>query len=120
MRFSAAEARAMAERLRISDDEFAERYTREAGAGPSLTERLGPRGYDCVFLDRESVPGKALCAVYEARPMQCRTWPFWPENLRSREHWDRAARSCPGMNTGKQHEPEFIRVTVERMLEWEG
>ncbi|MCL4222133.1 MAG: YkgJ family cysteine cluster protein [Phycisphaerales bacterium] len=120
VRFSPEEGRAMAAHMGISEDEFAAGYTREAGAGLSLTERLGPRGYDCVFLDRQSVPGKAICAVYEARPLQCRTWPFWPENLRSREHWERAARSCPGMNTGQRHEPDFIRLTVERMLEWEG
>lgn len=109
----------MASRLGLDEQAFLDRHTRETPIGRSLEERLGPRGYDCVFLDRESVPGKAICAVYEARPLQCRTWPFWPENMRSRESWERASRSCPGINTGPLHAPQAIRLSIERMLEWD-
>lgn len=49
----------------------------------------------CVFLK-----GK-MCGVYEARPTQCRTWPFWPENM-SAKAWDKEVVSfCPGVNKGK-------------------
>jgi len=109
----------MARLLGIDEAQFLERYTHETVVGRSLTERRGPHGYDCVFLDRTRVPGKALCQVYQARPMQCRTWPFWPENLQSRKAWDQAAQKCPGMNTGPLHTPAFIRVTIEQMLDWE-
>jgi Fe-S-cluster containining protein len=36
----------------------------------------------CAFLDG------ARCTVYEARPTQCRTFPFWKENLRRRGSWE--------------------------------
>jgi Fe-S-cluster containining protein len=113
--FTADEARAMARELGISIAAFFDRYTHETPTGRSLTEVAGAFGHDCVFLDRQSVPGKALCGVYGARPKQCRTWPFWPENLRSREAWARAARGCPGMNPGSLSSPETVRLTVNSM-----
>ena len=57
----------------------------------------------CPFLQ-----GKA-CGVYEGRPSQCRTWPFWPENMNART-WSREIRSfCPGVDQGKLYTPEEIR-----------
>jgi Fe-S-cluster containining protein len=41
------------------------------------------------------------CAIYSVRPSQCRSWPFWPENLSSPEAWNKAARKCPGINRGR-------------------
>ena len=38
------------------------------------------------------------CAVYPVRPLQCRTWPFWPENLSSEQAWNHSAKRCHGMN----------------------
>ena len=49
-----------------------------------------------MLLDKET----RRCTVYDTRPRQCRTWPFWNSNLRSREAWDEAAEACPGCNKG--------------------
>jgi Fe-S-cluster containining protein len=107
---SDAEAEALARRLGISVDEFLDRYTRPSAAGRSLTERQTEHGLDCVFLDRQTILGKAVCGVYEDRPAQCRTWPFWRSNLASEHAWRRATRVCPGMNTGKLTPPQQIRI----------
>ena len=49
----------------------------------------------CVFL------GEKGCVVYEARPEQCRTWPFWPENL-TKEVWAKEiVPFCPGADEGR-------------------
>ena len=45
-----------------------------------------------------------ICSIYLVRPLQCRTWPFWSSNLTSAEAWNRAAKTCPGMNRGKRCE----------------
>ena len=43
------------------------------------------------------------CAVYEERPRQCRSWPFWRAVVHSEERWQEEAHGCPGMNRGRLH-----------------
>lgn len=105
-----AECAALAARLGVGVDEFIARYTHVLPEGRSLREINGPRGYDCVFLDREKLPGRAVCGVYEDRPRQCRTWPFWNSVLASRESWKRAGGVCPGLNQGTLVPVEQIRI----------
>lgn len=105
-----AERDQLAARMNLSVEEFVARYTKQAPRGLSLSEVLTPYGLDCVFLDRTMIPGKAVCGVYEDRPSQCRTWPFWASNLRSRADWDRVKRTCPGMDRGPLHDLVQIRV----------
>ncbi|MEM8757023.1 MAG: YkgJ family cysteine cluster protein [Planctomycetota bacterium] len=108
--FSDDEADAMAAKLGLPRDQFLDRYTHNTPAGRSLTERRTRFGHDCVFLDRDAVPGKAVCSLYEARPAQCRTWPFWTSNLTSERAWLEAARGCPGIDRGgSPTRPDEIR-----------
>lgn len=107
---SDAEVSALAKRLGVGEAEFIERYTRVLPNGRSLIERETHAGHDCVFLDRDAVPGQAVCGVYEDRPAQCRTWPFWPSNLEGERSWKRAGAICPGINRGTLHTPAQIRV----------
>lgn len=37
----------------------------------------------CVFLNPVG-----QCSIYEVRPVQCSTYPFWPSVLRNRESWE--------------------------------
>jgi Fe-S-cluster containining protein len=111
--FTDAEGDAMAGDLGVTRREFDARYTHDTPEGRSLIEVRTSHGYDCVFLDRQRVPGRALCRVYRSRPRQCRTWPFWKENLRSPRHWASAGRTCPGMDTGRLYAPDMIELTVE-------
>jgi hypothetical protein len=48
--------------------------------------------------------------VYEDRPRQCRTWPFWSSVLRSRESWEQAKAVCPGIDKGTLVPVERVRV----------
>lgn len=83
-------------------------YLRRVGWKFSLTEKPGG---DCIFLKRDG--GKAFCSIYPVRPVQCRTWPFWNGLLKSRNAWEQATQSCPGMNKGKHYgfvEIEALRV----------
>ena len=101
--FAQDEADDMAAALGVDTATFYKRFTRRVGSKYSLKEHRTDHGFDCVFLDRESRPGVALCRLYKARPAQCRTWPFWPENLESAESWEsaRTGTPCPGMNAGR-------------------
>ena len=86
----ADEIAAMAKTLKISEEEFVKKYTRRIGNNLSLLENN--KTYDCVFLKERR------CMVYKARPKQCRTFPWWPENLSSPEAWKEAAKRCEGIN----------------------
>jgi len=113
--FTPEEGRRLAALLGLSEVEFLNRHARKLPEGWSLNECQTEHGLDCVFLDRTSVPGKALCGVYQARPMQCRTWPFWPENLKSKRAWEETKRRtpCPGMDSGALVPIEKIRIQRE-------
>ena len=97
---SREEIEALAGFLGLALDDFGKRYLRKVGSRHSLIER--PNG-DCVFYERG-------CTVYPARPSQCREFPFWSENLKSRRAWQETAAGCPGMGKGKLYRIEDIQA----------
>jgi len=99
-----AEIDALATRLGMSVAAFEKAYVRQVGVRRTLKE-LKNRNYDCVFLD----PQTRRCTVYEDRPRQCRTWPFWDSNLKSPEAWQAACEACPGSGQGKLYSIELIQ-----------
>ena len=88
---------------------FGKRFLREVGNRVSLIER--PNG-DCVFWDRQGG-----CTVYEARPVQCRTWPFWPDNIETPEDWEHVVDICPGSGRGRLFTVDEIRASAARVHE---
>lgn len=77
----------------LSVEEFEDQYVRRVGVRKSLKEFPGG---DCVFFDSKT----RKCSVYEARPRQCRTWPFWDSNLKSPDDWRHTCEVCPGSGKG--------------------
>ncbi len=118
--YTKQEGAALAERFGLSETEFEERYTHETPAGRSLKEVETEHGFDCVFLDRETVPGKAVCSVYEERPLQCRTFPWWPEHLRSERAWNGLERECEGVHRGDFVPIEEIRINAGKQKSRDG
>jgi hypothetical protein len=108
--------------LKTTPQDVVEKYCRKVDGRFSLTEFRNAAGnYDCVFLKEEKVTTasptgekvvhtRRQCTVYDVRPLQCRTWPFWPENLLNKKTWDQAAKRCHGMNHGHRH---FAREQIE-------
>ncbi|MDG3002900.1 YkgJ family cysteine cluster protein [Paludisphaera mucosa] len=90
-------------------DEFSLRFVRKVGRRYSLIERPGG---DCIFWDRE-----AGCTVYEARPVQCRTWPFWPENVETPEDWEAVTEICPGSGKGRRYSADEIITSIGMVRE---
>jgi hypothetical protein len=103
---SSQEAAGIAAELGQAPEAFAAECLRTHRGRLSLRERAD---YDCVLLDQTS----RTCRVYQARPLQCRTWPWWPENLRTPEAWHEAARECPGIGHGPVTPAEHIRQALE-------
>ena len=120
----------LAKHLKQTPEEVVEKYCRKVDGKFSLRERRNARGeYDCIFLKEETarrkegeetvVYAKRVCTIYEARPLQCRTWPFWPENLRDEQSWSRSSKRCPGMGVGKRYSLKQI-VALRDARDWPG
>jgi len=92
----------MAARLGLEIDDFEARFVRQIGIRRSLIEYSN---YDCVFFDNRT----RKCQVYEQRPRQCRTWPFWKSNLNTPQSWAEMCESCPGGGKGKLYQLEEIQ-----------
>jgi Fe-S-cluster containining protein len=97
------EEAAIACHLGLSAAQFRQRYTSTDGDGQRV---LAATGDACVFLDQ------GRCAIYPARPVQCRTWPFWPENLIDAAAWEAVVAECPGAGSGHCHRPAVIQRAV--------
>lgn len=97
------------QRFSMNRQDFLDRYTQLVDLGLdkriSLTEQ---ENFDCVFWAHGG------CSVYEDRPLQCRAFPFWPQNLSSEEAWEETASECPGIHLGKRHSFETIQEWLER------
>ncbi|MDR2468743.1 MAG: YkgJ family cysteine cluster protein [Spirochaetaceae bacterium] len=61
---------------------------------------------DCFFW-------KDGCQVYDARPAQCRTYPFWKGLLTDETAWNEAAASCSGIGKGTLHSQKEIESCLE-------
>jgi Fe-S-cluster containining protein len=90
-----AEIEALSAAIGIAPAEFERRYVRRIGIRKSLIELSNG---DCIFFHGES----RTCQVYDARPRQCRTWPFWMSNLSSPATWQETAERCRGCNHGQR------------------
>jgi len=95
--------------LQLSRGWFRRRYLERLKGG----ELVAASGTDsrCVFLD---VNGR--CKVYPVRPLQCRTYPFWPELVLRKSDWQHEARRCEGINRGAVVPTGKIRRAVSACL----
>lgn len=85
---SAEDMQNIAAYLGMEFDKFTRRYVRQIDYAFSLIEKPNK---DCVFLENGG------CSIYDVRPTQCRTYPFWPDIMRAPEKWHREAEQCPGI-----------------------
>ena len=102
----------LAEFLKLTAEETIDKYCRKIHGRFSLRETRRDGLYDCIFLKEvpaesssngdQVVHTRRVCSVYPVRPLQCRTWPFWAENLDSEQDWQRAGRKCPGIGQGRK------------------
>jgi Fe-S-cluster containining protein len=103
------------ERLSLKEkSDYASRAAQAAGNSRPCGK---VQSFDCIFWGS---PGGQVssssegCGVYEARPLQCRAFPFWPSVLRSPDGWKEMARDCPGMGKGAFHSGQEIASWLEK------
>jgi Fe-S-cluster containining protein len=96
------ERRRLARHFKLRTSAFTRRYCEKTNGFFHLRNPSS----DCLFLDG------ARCTVYAARPGQCRTYPFWNENMGTRE-WAKTARECEGIGRGRLWTREEIELRLQ-------
>jgi Fe-S-cluster containining protein len=91
--------------------EFSRAYLRIVNIGNfariSLKEK---ENYDCIFWENDG------CRVYDHRPLQCRSFPFWSALLGSLDFWLEHTSKCPGIGKGRAYNCREIDSWLERRL----
>jgi Fe-S-cluster containining protein len=99
-----ADVARLAAHLEMTTAAFRARYTVK-DEGHTVLRMDGPA---CPFLEG------TRCSVYQARPAQCGTFPFWPENLVDRPTWDALREFCPGVGEGEIVPLHVIREQLRK------
>ncbi len=96
----------LADHLNLTTPDFEARYVFRTKNQRRLRV---PRHANCEFLESGG------CRVHLAKPTQCRTFPYWPELLDSRQAWHKAGKGCPGIGKGELIQIELANRAAEEM-----
>jgi Fe-S-cluster containining protein len=105
----AGEAERIRAHLRLSAAWFRRRYLERLDDDTQVLAASADER--CIFLGPDGA-----CRIYPVRPLQCRTYPFWPEVVASRRAWQQEARRCEGINRGRAVPVARVRRTVRACL----
>ena len=85
------EIQSLALHLNLSIDNLKFRYLNKIGYKYSIKEvQLASNNFACCFFNLE----KRQCSVYDVRPVQCRTFPFWDY---FKENEEEVYKECPAI-----------------------
>ena len=101
----------MAKVLNMSTTAFTKKYCEKQDDG--IYHLIEGEDGRCHFLDDKK------CGIYEGRPTQCRTWPFWPEVMNAKVWNKEVAQFCPGVGKGKTWSKEEIQEQLQIQVESE-
>lgn len=81
----------LAQYLKISLDKLKKDYLKRVGPKYSIKElKLDKDTFSCLFFDLN----EKKCSIYEIRPLQCRTFPFWDYYKNNEKE---VYEECPGI-----------------------
>ena len=98
----------IAKYLNVSINLFKKKYC-EYSDGYLHLKEINING-NCQFLENKK------CSIYTARPMQCRTWPFWKENMNIKKWNEELINFCPGIGNGRLISSSMIKKIINREL----
>ena len=96
--------------FKVSINKFKEKYCQITDGFIHLIENNELEG-KCFFLKNKK------CTVYKNRPSQCRTWPFWNENMNAKVWNEDISINCPGIGKGNIIKPKKIASFLKEDLE---
>ena len=95
--------------FKLSIKKFKEEYCQITDGFVHLIEKTELNG-NCIFLKDKK------CAVYTCRPSQCRTWPFWNENMNVKVWNKNISINCPGIGKGKIIKYKIVKKLLKEDL----
>ncbi|WP_041961773.1 YkgJ family cysteine cluster protein [Sulfurospirillum cavolei] len=87
---STEEIEAIAAKLSLSKALFINNYLNKIRYRFTIKEVVHESGYACIFFDSH----RKQCGIYEVRPKQCRTFPFWEH---FKDNMNEVVSECPGI-----------------------
>lgn len=85
-----AEIENISKLLNLEVIDFVYSYLFKKGYKYSIKENKFGDSHECIFYDRQTNG----CNIYEARPLQCRTFPFWDYY---KQRVEELKLECPGV-----------------------
>ena len=103
---------ALCEFKKMSIKDFVAAYCRWADYyyGSQVLALIEQKNYDCILWENG-------CSCYEARPVQCSTYPFWNWMIEDEKTWNECAQECPGMNKGRLWPVDVIEENRKKYVE---
>jgi Fe-S-cluster containining protein len=108
---SLEDRRKLAKKLGLTTAAFTRKHCEKYNGAYHLIE--DGENPDCMFLEGNR------CGVYEARPTQCRTWPFWPEVMNAKTWKKEVLSYCPGVGKGPKISVDVIQKNLQQQQEAE-
>lgn len=95
--------------LGMSVSDFVNRYCRWADYyyGEQVLALREKKNYDCILWENG-------CSCYDARPIQCSTYPFWSWMIKDKAIWDECAADCSGMRNASGKLWTFEEIEVNK------
>ena len=94
--------------LGVTEEEFLAIYCRRIDYGTCYMFSLKERdNYDCIFLRSYG------CSIYDVRPHQCSTYPFWKGLADDPSAWKKEMSNCPGIGKGRRYSAEEVEKLIE-------
>ena len=98
----------IAQYMKMSIRRFEKTYT-ERVDGRSNVKLEGPEAA-CPFLGGDENNG--WCQIHDVKPLQCKTYPFWPHIAEDEDRWKREAERCPGIGQGPVISKKLVQIQL--------
>ena len=105
--FDRQDIRKAAAYLDVSIAEFKTTFLIRSDDGEWVLE-VGENGTPCSFLTDKG------CGIHKAKPKQCHSYPFWRENMDSKNMWELVGGFCPGIDIGPMVKIETIKTFLKK------
>ncbi len=99
----------MIKEMKMTEEAFIKKYCIKVDIGLfSRISLIEKENHDCIFWSDKG------CQVYNSRPLQCRSYPFWSHVVDDKESWVEEGKSCPGIGKGKIHTKKDIEKWLKK------